>query len=141
MPAMTIRALQNDLKPSIGPVILTIDCPVVLLYDVVEVFVGAQQDVNAGVSLEALNGGGIGTALVDSDLLGYAVQVDGTFLKTPSCSFVPLGSEEKVRCIAYAINYPVQILPLASHFDVGLVHPPTEANWALALAKDCRHRR
>ena len=68
------------------------DGPVVLLDNVVQVFVLAHQDVDAGVGLYAFNGRSIGTALVDGDLLGYAVQVDGALQKAPrrSPGIVPL---------------------------------------------------
>ena len=69
------------------------DGSVVLLDDVVEVFVLAHQYIYAGVSLDAFDGRRISAALVDSDLLGHAVQVDGTLQKAPGCGFISLGSQ------------------------------------------------
>ena len=59
-----------------------LDCPVILLDDVVEVLVLAHQDVDTGVSLDAFNGGRVGSALVDSDLLWHVVQVDVALQKS-----------------------------------------------------------
>ena len=69
------------------------DRPVVLLEDVVQVFVLAHQDVDTGISLDTFNGRRIGTALVDGDFLGQAVQVDGALQKAPSRSLVSLGCQ------------------------------------------------
>ena len=96
----------------------------VLLDDVVEVFVLAHQDVDAGIHLDAFNGRRIGAALVDGDLLGHAVQIDGVLQKASGRSLIPLGREKKVNRIAGAVNGTVEVLPVASYFDVGLVHAP-----------------
>ena len=96
----------------------------VLLDEVVEVFVLAHQDVDAGIHLDAFNGRRIGAALVDGYLFGHAVKVDGALQKAPRRCPVSLGREKKVHRIAGAVNRPVNLLPLASDFDVGLIHPP-----------------
>lgn len=112
-----------------------LDGPVVLFDDVVEVFVLTHQDVDTGVSLDTFNGCGVGATLVDGDLFWQVVQVDGAFQKSAGSSHISLGSEKKVHRIASAVNHPVKVLPLAGHFDVGLVHPPTLANGVLAPTK------
>ena len=53
------------------------DAPLVLLDDVVQIFALAHQDIDTGTNLDTLIGRRIGAALVDGDLLGHAVQVDG----------------------------------------------------------------
>ena len=40
-------------------------------------------DVRTGVGLNALDGGRVGTALVNVDLLGHTMQSDGLFKKAP----------------------------------------------------------
>jgi len=70
---------------------------VVLFKDVVQVFFLPHQDVNAGVGLHTLIGCCIGAALVDGDLLGQGLQVDGTVPKAPSSSQIALGCKEKVN--------------------------------------------
>lgn len=55
-----------------------LDGPGVLFDDVVQILVLAHQDADTGVGLDAFNGGRVGTALVDGDLLWDVVQVDGT---------------------------------------------------------------
>ena len=93
------------------------------------------QDIDAGVSLAALNGCCVGATLVDGDLLWHVVQVDGTFQKSAGSSHISLGSQQKVHRIASAVNGPVKVLPTAGYFDVGFVHPPTLANGVLAPTK------
>ena len=39
------------------------------------------------------------------------------------------------------VDRPVQVLPLAADLHVGLVHPPTQANWALAPTDRGRQQR
>ena len=53
-----------------------LDRSVVLLDQVVEVLGLAQLDVQAGLGLQALDGGGVGAALVDGHLLRGVVDVD-----------------------------------------------------------------
>ena len=65
----------------------------VLLGNVVQIFVLAHQDVNTGVSLDTFNGPFISTTLVDGDLLGHVVKVDGALQKTSGRCLVPLGSQ------------------------------------------------
>jgi len=93
MPAIRIRALQNDLNPSIGWV-TRFDGPVGPVRRMLfRLLVLSHQDAETGVGLDTFNGGRIGTALVDGDLLGHAVQVDGSFQKTPGRSLIALGSQ------------------------------------------------
>jgi len=111
------------------------DSPVVLLDDVVQVFTLAQNDIDASVSLDVCNGGRVRAALVDSDLLGHVVQVDGPFQKAPRRSQIALGGEKEVDRVAIAIDCAVKIFPVTSHLDVGLVHAPASTNGALASTK------
>ena len=73
------------------------DDGVVLLDDVVQVIVLSHQDVNVGVGLHTFNGRCIRAALVDGDLLGQALQVDGTLPKAPSSGQIALGCEKNVN--------------------------------------------
>ena len=100
------------------------DTPVVLPGDVVQVFALSHQDVDTGVSLHAFNGRRISAARADGDLLEHALQVYGALQEAARRSLVSLGCEKRVDRITRAINHPVKVLPLASHFDVGLIHPP-----------------
>ena len=54
---------------------------------------------------------------------------------------VSLGSEQEVHRVAVLVNSTVQLLPLACHFDVGLVHFPTVTNRAFTAATNERHDR
>ena len=73
-----------------------LDGTVILFDDVVEVLVLTHHDINASVGLGAFNGGRVGAALVDGDLLRQIVQIDGPLQKAPRCSQIPLGSEKEV---------------------------------------------
>lgn len=95
------------------------DGPMVLFDDVVQVLRLTHLDVRTGVGLNALDGGRVGTALVDSDLLGYTVQTDGLFGKASGSCVISLGAKQEVDRIAAAINGPVQILPLARRVACG----------------------
>ena len=75
-----------------------------LLDEVVEVFVLAHQNVNTGSSLDTFNGRCVGAALVDGDLLGNAVNVDGALQKAPGRCLIPLGREKKVHRIAGTVS-------------------------------------
>ena len=50
--------------------------------------------VCTGVGTNALNGRRVRATLVDGDLLGYAVQVDGAFQKAPCGGAVSLGTKK-----------------------------------------------
>jgi hypothetical protein len=98
------------------------DGPVVLLDDVVEVFAFTHQDIDASVSLDALNGCCVGATLVDSDLHWHSVQVDGTIQKSLGSSQIAFGIQQEVHRIA-------------SHLDIGFIHPPTLASGVLTPTK------
>ena len=100
------------------------DGPMVLLDDVVQVFGLAHYDVNTDIPLDAFNGGRISAALVDGDLLGHIVQVDGTLQEPAGCSQISLGSEKEVHRITVAIDSAAEVLPLTRNFDTGLIHAP-----------------
>ena len=50
--------------------------------------------------------------------------VDGVIQETPSRSSITLGGAREVHCVTGAVNRSVQVLPLARHFDVGLIYAP-----------------
>ena len=67
----------------------------VLLDEVVEVFVLAHQDADAGVSFHAFNGRRVDPALMCGDFHWHVVQVDGPLQEAPRCSHISLGCEKK----------------------------------------------
>lgn len=79
-----------------------LDGPVVLFDDIVQVFVLAHQDINAGVGLDSFNCGRVGAALLESNLLWHVVPVDGTLQKPPCRGQIAFGGEQKVNGIACA---------------------------------------
>ena len=50
--------------------------------------------------------------------------VDGAIQGTPGRSLIMLCGEREVHCVTGAVNRSVQVLPLARHFDVGLIYAP-----------------
>jgi hypothetical protein len=98
-----------------------LDGPVVLLDDVVEVLVLTHQDIDASVSLDTFNGGRVGAALVNGDLLWHIVQIDGALQEPASRSQIALGSEKKVHRVAITVDGAVEVFPLARNFDVSLI--------------------
>src|SRR5437773_1007341 len=76
----------------------------VLFDDVVEVLRLAHLDVRTGVGLNALDGGCVGAALVNGDLLGHTVQTDGLFKKASCGCVISLGTKQEVDRIAVAID-------------------------------------
>src|SRR5450631_4801966 len=72
------------------------DSAMILLDDIVEVLALAQFDVAAILGVVALDRRGVGTALVDGDLLRLAVQCNGLFQEAPRRRAIALGSEQEV---------------------------------------------
>ena len=70
----------------------------VRLDDVVEILDLRHLDVRAEVGLNALDGSHVGAALVDGDLFGHTVQIDGPLQKTPNSSAVSLREAESRSC-------------------------------------------
>jgi hypothetical protein len=110
--AGTAKRFETDHRPR-----NSFDASVVLLDDVVQIFVLANQEVHTGVGLDAFNSGRVRTALVDGDLLGHVVQIDGALQKATRCSYIALGSEEEINRITVAINRAVEVLPLTGYLD------------------------
>jgi len=97
---------------------------VVLFDPVVQVFRLTKQDVRAGVRNHRVDCRRVGTALVDGDADRQVVKVDGALEEAPGRCQIALGGEQEVHRVAVAVDGPVQILPLAGHQDVGLIHAP-----------------
>jgi hypothetical protein len=112
---------------------------VILLNDVVQIFALVQFNIDTGIVGDFANGCGVAFAFVDGYLVSQNMQVHGA-LQLASCSFqVSLGGEQEVHRVAALVDCTVQIFPLASNFDIGLVHPPAVFSWAFTAAKDERH--
>ena len=50
--------------------------------------------------------------------------VDGAIQEPPGRNPITLGGAREVHCVIGAVNRSIQVLPLARHFDVGLIHAP-----------------
>ena len=72
----------------------------VLFDDVVEVLRLAHLDGRTGVGLNALDGGRVGTALVNVDLLGHTMQSDGLFKKASCGCVITLGTQQKPESVS-----------------------------------------
>jgi hypothetical protein len=118
------------------------DGAVVLFDDVVEVLRLAHLDGQTAIGLDAHDGGSVGCALVDRDLVGHAVQVDGAFEERPGRGVISFGAQQEVDSVAVAVDRAVQVLPLAADLHVGLVHPPASTHRTLAPAeRSSQHRQ
>lgn len=91
--------------------------------DVVEVFVLAQQDIDARIGHDAIDGRRARAAFVDDDLLWQLMPTDGPFQKAPRCIQNPLGRRTEVNRSACPINVPVLVLPSCVICLVGQDHP------------------
>jgi hypothetical protein len=89
-------------------------------------------------SHQAVDGCGVGAALVDRDLLWHVVPIDGALEESAHRGHVAVRPQQEVHRLAESVDGAVQILPLAAHLDVGLVHAPRRADRTFATAK---HRR
>src|SRR5277367_3498280 len=109
-----------------------LDGTVVRLDGVVEVFALPHLDVSLVLGVVAVDGRSVGAALVDRDLLGFAVLTDRALQKATRRRPISASREQKVHRVTIAINGTVQIFPFAADLDAGLVHGPTLANCTLA---------
>jgi hypothetical protein len=123
------KGLESEYRAG-GP----LDGPVVLLDNVVQILFWRIR-MSTQASALTFNGRRVGAALVNGDLLRHIVQVDCSFQKATRRGQIALGGEQGIDCVPIAINSEVEVLPLAGHFDVGLVHSPTPANWSLRRRK------
>ena len=112
-----------------------LDCPMVLLDAVVEIFGLADLDRRLTISIDGFERGEIGTAFVDGHRLGDAILSDRFLKVTPGCSLVPMGAQQEVDGVAVLVDGPVEIFPVALDADVCLIHSPALSNWQLATAK------
>ena len=67
--------------------------PVVLLDDAVEIFALAHLNIYTGNGIDAVDGSGVGSSLLDSDFRRQAMELNGTLQVAASCSLVPRGRE------------------------------------------------
>jgi hypothetical protein len=115
MPAIRILEQRMVLNPSIGRVMRLMARW--SLGDVVEVFGLAHHDGQAAVSLNARDRSGVGAALVDVDLLGHAMQVDGAFEECPGRCAITFGTQREIDGVAVSVDRSIQIPPLARDLD------------------------
>ena len=79
----------------------------------------------------ALDGGFIGRAPVDGDLLGHAVAADRLGQKAFRGLLVALLREQKINRLALLIHGAIQISPFAFHLNIRFIHPPADPHRAL----------
>jgi hypothetical protein len=70
----------------------SLDRPMVLLDEIVEIFGLADLDRRYTISIDGFERGEIGTAFVDGHRLGDAILSDRFFEITPGCSLVPMSA-------------------------------------------------
>jgi hypothetical protein len=112
-----------------------LDDPMILLDHVVQILHLTQFNRCAGIGLNTLDGSGVGTTLVNGDLVGQAVLTDGAFQEAARCGQIAFGREQKVDSGAVTVDGAIEVLPLAADQHIGLIHPPTVADRALAATE------
>ena len=60
------------------------------------------------------------------------MQIDGALEECSRCGMIPLSAKQEVDRVDVLVDRVVQVLSLAADVEVGLVHPPTQADWFLA---------
>ena len=63
--------------------------------------------------MNALDSRRVRATLVDGDLLGHSVQIDGALQKAPGGGTVFLGTKQEIDRVVVTIDGPVQVFPLA----------------------------
>ena len=111
----------------------TLDGAMVLFDDVVEVFDLAHNDRHAGPGVDRIDGRLVGAALVHRDLVRIAVRSHGLVEEALRCGNIALGREQEVDGLSLLIDGAVQVFPDAFDLDVGLIHAPAAADWALVF--------
>lgn len=118
-----------------------LDRPVVLLDDVVEVLALPNRDRRVMLGVVAFDAGGVGAALVNRDALRKAVVPDGPGEKPLRRRPITFGGEHEVHGVTGLVHRAIEVLPVPTDLDVGLVHAPTRSNGALPSTKGLFHDR
>lgn len=108
----------------------------VLLDDVVEVLHLSNDDWSFASGIDLINGRLVGATLVQGDLLRKIVGLHGFVEEAHGCGLVALGRQQEIDRFALFVHDTVEIFSGAFEHDVGLVHSPAAAHWALGFAKD-----
>ena len=109
------------------------DGAMILLDDVVEVFTLAHQDWYVAPGVDRIDRRLVGAALVHRDLVRIAVRSHCLVEEALCCGHVALGREQEVDGLSLLIDGAVQVFPDAFDLDVGLIHAPAAADWALVF--------
>jgi hypothetical protein len=110
-----------------------LDGAMVLFYDVVEVFDLAHQDRHVAAGVDCIDRRLAGAALVHRDLGLIAVRSNGLVEEALCCDHVALGREQEVDGLSFLIDGAVQVFPDHFDLDLGLIHAPAAADWALVF--------
>src|ERR671933_534407 len=107
----------------------------VLLDHISQVFHLPDDDGGAMRCVVPLDSGFIGLAAIDGKRGGDPVSMDGLREKSERGFCIPLLREQEVNGLPGLIDRAIHIPPLAFHPDIGLIHPPAAAHWALAAVE------
>ena len=110
-----------------------LDGAMVLFDDVVEVFDLVHHDRHVAAGVDRIDRRLVGAALVHRDLVRLAVRSHGLVEEALCCDHVALGREQEVDGLSFLIDGAVQVFPDAFDLDVGLIHAPAAADWALVF--------
>jgi len=105
----------------------------ILLDNVVEVFSLVDKDRHGAVGVGRIDGPLIGAALDHPNFVWIAVRPYGHVEESLRRSHVPLCRQQEVDGLALLVDNAVEVFPEALDIDVGLIHAPAAADWALVF--------
>jgi site-specific DNA recombinase len=104
-------------------------------HNIIEILDFADFDRGAVLLIVATNGGFIGRAPVDRDLLRTPVAADRLGQKSLGSSLVTVLRQEEVNGLAMCVHSAIEVAPLGFDANVGLVHAPADPHRPLAVVK------
>jgi hypothetical protein len=107
----------------------------VLFHHIIQILHLADDDRGVVRFIVSPDGGRIGLAPIDRDLLGHPMAADRLGEEPLGGWLIALGCQQEINGLAALIHRPIPIVPLAFDLDVRFIHPPTVTHQPLAAAK------
>ena len=107
----------------------------VLLHDVVQVFDLPHDDLHFASVIDLVHGRFVGAALVHRDLFGNTVGLHGLVKEAQGCGLVVSGRQQKIDSLSLLVHCAVKVFSGTLDVDIGLIHAPVAAHWALLLTQ------
>jgi hypothetical protein len=104
----------------------------ILFHDIVEILDLADGDGGTVLLVVALDGRFIGRTSIDGDLLWHAVAADCLEQEPLGGLLVALFCQQEINGLARLIDGTIEIIPVALHIDIRLIHALADPHRALA---------